>query len=310
MRALVTGGNGFVGMHLVRTLRSRGVETLVAGRTPDGAGVDIPLDLADAENVRGVVELARADVVIHLAAQASVPDATRAPLETYDVNGLGTARLFEAIRGCGEPFARVVIASSAEVYGPRERSAYPLREDVAPRPATPYAASKVAAEAVALASFRTYGIPAVVARAFNAIGPGQDERFVVAAFAAQLARIAGGAEPKLRVGNLAAQRDFLDVRDVAEAFAAIVDGGVPGEIYNVCSGRPIAIADVLRQLIEAAHVAVEVREDPERMRPSDVPMSYGDPSKLRDATGWEPRVPLTRSLRDAFADARARLAAV
>jgi len=306
VRALVTGGNGFVGKHLVRALRERGAEVIVAGRSHDGSDVDIPLDLSDDANLLGVVELAQAEVVYHLAAQAFIPEATRAPLATYETNALGTARLVEAIRSAGEPYPRVVVASSAEVYGARDATAYPLRETLAPMPATPYAASKLAAEAIALASARTYRIPVVVTRGFNSIGPGQDDRFVVAGFARQLARVAAGETHSMLVGNLSAQRDFLDVRDVAEAYVALAERGVPGEAYNVCSGRPVTIKEVLRQLITLAGVAVEVREDPERLRPSDVPLSYGDPSKLQAATGWAPRIPLARSLRDVFEDAVAR----
>jgi GDP-4-dehydro-6-deoxy-D-mannose reductase len=309
MRTLVTGGNGFVGTHLVRALRERGIEPIVAGHSDDGEGVDIPLDLRDAANVRGVVELAHADAIVHLAALAFVPAATRDPLDAYDVNALGTARLLDAVRACGAPFPRVLVASSAEVYGPRAPREYPVREDALLRPATPYAASKAAAEAFAGAALRTYGVPTIVVRAFNAIGPGQDDRFAVAGFAAQLARIAAGGAPLLHVGNLDAQRDFLDVRDLAAAYVALLDSGTPGEAYNACSGRPLAIKDVLRALIGIARIAVEVREDPARMRPSDLPLSYGDAAKLTAATGWQPVTPLATSLRDAYEDARGRLAA-
>jgi GDP-4-dehydro-6-deoxy-D-mannose reductase len=308
VRALVTGGNGFVGAHLVRRLRQRGDEVVVTGRDRE-PGIDAVLDLADAAGVHTVVANARPDVVFHLAAQTFVPEAIRAPVGTYDANVMGTARLIDAVRLCGEPFARIIVASSAEVYGARERGDFPLRETLMPKPATPYAASKLGAEAIALASSRTYRIPVLVTRGFNAIGPGQDERFVVAAFAAQLARVAAGETRVLLVGNLEAERDFLDVRDVAEAYVLLARAGQAGEVYNVCSGRPVAIREVLRQLITIAHVAVEVREDPERMRPSDVPLSYGDASKLHDATGWSPHVPLATSLRDAYEDALRRVRA-
>jgi GDP-4-dehydro-6-deoxy-D-mannose reductase len=311
VRALVTGGNGFVGKHLTAALRAHGAEVVTAGRAGDGGAVDIPLELSDAASVRDALEGARPDVIFHLAAQTFVPEATREPLATYDVNALGTARLYEALRELGtRPAPRVLVASSGEVYGARDAAEQPLREDLAPRPATTYAASKVASEAIALASARTYGIPTIVTRAFNHIGPGQSERFAVASFAHGLAAIAAGAKPVLGVGNLAARRDFLDVRDVVEAYVALAERGVPGEVYNVCSGSAIAIQEVLRQLIMAARVAVEVREDPARLRPSDVPLAYGDNAKLRAATGWEPRYTLAQSLRDVYADARTRVAAV
>jgi GDP-4-dehydro-6-deoxy-D-mannose reductase len=308
VRALLTGGNGFVGKHLAAALRARGDEVLTAGRAGDGS-VDFPLEMTDAQSVHAAVEGAQPDVVFHLAAQAFVPEATRDPLATYEVNALGTARLFDALRALRDrPVPRVVVVSSGEVYGAREPAEQPLRESLAPQPITTYAASKVASEAIALASARTYGISTIVTRAFNHIGPGQSDRFAVAAFARGLAAIAAGAKPVLEVGNLTARRDFLDVRDVVDAYIALAERGTSGEIYNVCSGLPVAIQEVLRQLIMLARVAVEVREDPARLRPSDVPLAYGDNAKLRAATGWQPRFTLAQSLRDAYADARARLA--
>jgi GDP-4-dehydro-6-deoxy-D-mannose reductase len=307
VRALVTGGNGFVGRHLVAALRARGASVVIAGRASDPGELDLPLDLSDLSNVRAVVEIARPEVIFHLAAQAFVPDANRDPLGTYETNALGTARLFEAARLL-EVAPRVLFVSSAEVYGARASSEYPLVETLAPSPATPYAASKAAGEAFALAAFHTYGIPALVARSFNHIGPGQDARFAVPAFARGLAAIAAGAEPVLHVGNLKALRDFLDVRDVVAAYIALAERGEPGTCYNVCSGNPVEIEEVLRRLIAVAHVPVEIREDPERMRPSDVPVSYGENSRLRAATGWAPERPLSVALRDVYRDAQERLA--
>ena len=306
MRALVTGGNGFVGRHLVAALRARGYSVLSAGRESDLGELDLPLDLADLSNLRAVLEIAQPEVIFHLAAQAFVPDANRDPLGTYDTNALGTARLFEAAR-LPAVAPRILVVSSGEVYGSRPPSDYPLAETLAVSPATPYAASKAAAEAFALAACRTYGIPAIVVRSFNHIGPGQDARFAVPSFARQLAAIAAGAEPVLHVGNLKALRDFLDVRDVVSAYISLAERGEAGTCYNVCSGIAVEIEEVLRLLIGIAHVPVSVREDPARMRPSDVPLSYGDNARLRGATGWAPRFSLSESLRDVFADARARL---
>ncbi|HMD01469.1 MAG TPA: GDP-mannose 4,6-dehydratase [Candidatus Baltobacteraceae bacterium] len=309
MRALVTGGNGFVGRHLTAALRALGDDVVTAGHPHAGSEADLALELADLESVRAAVSAARAEVVFHLAAQTFVPDATRDPLRTYDVNVLGTARLYEALHEVydARQAPRVVVTSSGEVYGAREGAELPLRESLAPRPATAYAAAKAGAEAIALAAGHTYGIPTIVTRAFNHIGPGQSERFAVAAFASGLAAIAAGGPARLPVGNLETQRDFLDVRDVVGAYLALAERGVPGEIYNVCSGRPVAIGEVLRQLITIAHVPVEVREDPARVRASDVPVAYGDNAKLRALTGWEPHYSLARSLRDVYADARERL---
>ena len=305
-RALVTGGNGFVGRYLTAELRARGFETVVAGHSPDGGDYDVAVDMSDLAGMRRVVEEAQATVIFHLAAQAFVPRATSDPLETYDVNALGTARLIEALRRLPEGSRPTLLyVSSAEVYGAHEPSDLPLRETSLPQPATPYAASKLAGEAIVLASARTYGFPALVTRAFNHIGPGQSERFSVAGFARRLATIASGGPPLLPVGNLETMRDFLDVRDVVRAYADVARSGKPGEIYNVCSGVPTRMADVLRQLVLAARVAVEIREDPALMRPSDVRVVYGDNAKLKAATGWEPTYSLGQSLRDVYEAARA-----
>ena len=300
MRVLVTGGNGFVGGFAIEALRARGDEVFAAGR---GATDMMPLDLGDSLNLRGVIDIAQADAVVHLAAQAFVPQSIADPLETFDVNAMGTARLLEAIRAArdaGGISPRVLIISTAEVYGAQSPNAFPLKETASLHPANPYAASKVAAEAYSLAAARTYGLDVMVARAFNHIGPGQNERFAVASFASQLARIARGGPPELLVGELSAERDFLDVRDVVAAYLALLDRGERGEIYNVCSGSAISIRDVLRRLVTTARVAVEIREDPARMRPSDTPLFVGDGTKLRAATGWSPQIPLATSLRDTY----------
>jgi GDP-4-dehydro-6-deoxy-D-mannose reductase len=306
MRALVTGASGFVGRYLVAELRRSGAEVLACGGPRDGDDDYFALDLGDIETMRAALERGRPTVVFHLAAQTFVPASLTAPMETYESNAIGSARLAAAIReyAASSPPPRLLFTSSAEVYGPRGRDELPLRENLDLRPANPYAASKAAAEAILLAEARSFGLDVVVARAFNHIGPGQDERFVVASLAAQLARIAAGAPPQLLVGNLTAARDFLDVRDVVNAYIALARDGERGEVYNVCSGGAVTIRDILRELIAIAHVPVEVREDPARMRPADVPILAGSPEKLRARTGWQPQLTLVRSLRDIYAAAR------
>jgi GDP-4-dehydro-6-deoxy-D-mannose reductase len=309
MRAFVTGANGFVGRYLLAELRGRGHAVTAGGRARDVASpaappLDVEFDLADEPGMRVALADAKPDVVFHLAAQAFVPLATERPLETYDTNVLGTARLVEVVRALPEGSRpRVVFVSSGEVYGARARAELPLREAALPAPATPYAASKSAAEAIVLASARTYRFSAIVTRAFNQIGPGQSDRFVVPAFASRLARIAAGGDPVLKVGNLDAQRDFLDVRDVVRAYADLAERGVDGEIYNVCSGAATATVDILRKLVTIAHVGVEIREDPALLRAVDVPVVYGDNAKLREATGWAPTYALMRTLREIYDDA-------
>ncbi len=306
MRALVTGGNGFVGRHLVAELLGRGDEVVVAGRAEDGGAIDVALDLADPRSVHWAVVHARPDVVYHLAAQAFVPDATRAPLASYDTNILGTARVVEALRA-SDAAPRLVYVSSGEVYG-AQRGAGAVDETTLPEPATIYAASKLAGEAVVLASVRSFGIRALVTRAFNHVGPGQSDRFVVPAFAKRLASIAAGGPSRFPVGNLGPQRDFLDVRDVVRAYADLARDGSDGETYNVSSGAATTVAEVLRVLVEIAGVAIDVVEDPALVRPIDVPVMRGANAKLRAATGWYPKIALADSLRAVYAEARARLA--
>ena len=316
MRVLVTGARGFVGRHLTAALRARGHQVIGADRDANLGGEPaadaelLPVDVTDALAVRAAFDLARPDAVAHLAAQAAVPASLEDPAGTVEVNVRGTLHVLDAARAVADDglHPRVLVVSTGDVYGVQPRERYPLRESAPPLPRNPYAASKVAAEALAQAYVRSFGVDAVVTRAFNHVGPGQDERFAVAAFAAQIARAAAGTDPVVRVGNLEASRDVLDVRDVCEAYALLLEGaGASGEIYNVCSGTATTMREILRRLIEIAHVAVEVREDPARMRPADVPVSVGDAAKLRETTGWAPRIPLAAALRAVYDDARARL---
>jgi GDP-4-dehydro-6-deoxy-D-mannose reductase len=306
MRALVTGATGFVGGYLLEALRRDGADVFACGG-PRDTTADFTIDLNDVRTLQSALEAFRPSVVFHLAAQAFVPDALATPLQTYETNAMGTARLLEAVRAYpGGIRPRVVFTSSAEVYGPRDAREYPLHERLDLRPANPYGASKAAAEAILLGDVRSFGTDVVIARAFNHIGPGQDERFVVASLAAQLARISAGAPPQLHVGNLEAARDFLDVRDVVAAYIALARDGERGEIYNVCGGAAVTIRDVLGELIRIARVPVEVREDPKRVRSAEVPLSVGSPEKLRARTAWAPQIPLVRSLRDIY-DAASKL---
>lgn len=302
MRALVTGASGFVGRYLVERLRADETEVFAAGGPHDGDS-HFPIDLLDTDTLHAAFDLAQPAVVFHLAAQAFVPRAIEAPAETYETNVIGTANVLAALRAWrdrGKREVRLVFVSSAEVYGVQPPQAMPLLESCAPNPSNPYAASKAAAEVLVLGEVRSFGVDAVITRAFNHIGPGQSDRFVVPAFAAQLAAIARGGEPVLHVGNLQPRRDFLDVRDVVDAYASLARDGKSGEIYNVCSGSAISVQEILGELIRIAHVPVEVREDPARMRPSDVPVLYGSNRKLRDSTGWSPRIALRQTLQDVY----------
>lgn len=300
MRALVTGASGFVGPHLLDALARDGWECVAAD-----------VDLGSEDALRETIDAARPNVVFHLAARSSVVESLEEPDETYAVNAIGAARLARVARAHGEragKAVRVLFTSSAEVYGARDPSEMPLLETLAPRPCNPYAASKAAAEALLLGEMRALGGDVVVARAFNHIGPGQSERFAVASFAQSLARIAAGDANVLYAGNLDAQRDVLDVRDVVRAYVALAVHGERGETYNVCRGSAVAMRDLLGRLIAIARVPVEVRIDPERLRPAEIPISFGSNVKLVERTGWQPRIALEESLRDIYDDARKRVA--
>jgi GDP-4-dehydro-6-deoxy-D-mannose reductase len=309
MRALVTGANGFAGRHLVQLLVKDGNEVFAAAGPADAGEYHLHLDITNADSIAKCIERSHPDTIFHLAGQAFVPRSIARPLETYEVNAMGTFRLLEAVQdysGRTKDAPRIVLASSASVYGRVAEAVNPLREDYPISPVDPYGASKAAAEVACLAAWRSYGVKAVIARSFNHIGPVQDARFVVPAFAAQLARIKAGIDPPVMlVGNLDAERDFLDVRDVVRGYVTLAISGAPGEIYNVCSGTPVSIKEILRSLIQIARVAVEIREDPAKMRPAEVRQFYGDNTKLR-GIGWTPTFTLQQSLNEIFEDAMSR----
>jgi GDP-4-dehydro-6-deoxy-D-mannose reductase len=281
MRTLVTGADGFVGRHAVSQLQAAGVETI------SFAG-----DVRDAGTCRAQVRGARPDAILHLAAIASVADAWRQPDVVTDVNVGGTRNLLDAVADAA-PGARFLLVSSGEVYGAVPESQQPIDEDTPARPPSPYAASKLEAEAVA----RDADLDTVIARPFPHIGPGQDTRFAIASFASQIAEIERGAEPVLRVGNLDARRDISDVRDVVAAYLALLTGGSAGP-YNVCSGRAVRIGDVLASLLELAERDVEVLPDPARLRPADIPLLLGSPALIERELGWRAGLPLEQTLRD------------
>ena len=300
---LVTGAAGFAGSHLLDLLRSDDAR-VVALRKP-GVGADTQaaypdadwreIDLLDRDAMRSVVADTGPDAVYHLAGAPHVGQSWSAATDTLAVNVMGTHVLLEAIRLEGVP-SRVVVPSSAYVYRAVDRA---LTEDDAVEAANPYAISKVATELAVARAARVDGLRAVVARSFNHIGPRQDPSFFASGVARQVALIeAGRLEPVILVGNLESRRDLTDVRDTVQAYRALADRGSPGTVYNVCSGRAYRMRDLLETLVARARVEVEVRTDPERLRPNDTPLLLGDPSRIKQATGWEPRVPIEQTLAD------------
>ena len=287
MRAYLTGGSGFVGAWLLRHLTDVGDTTFAPG--PETDVTDLGLLGAD-------MAAASPDVVYHLAALTHVGQSWNEPAETFRVNAIGTLNTLEAAERCEVPPV-VVLVSSAEVYGPASGDEA-LDEHAELRPVTPYAASKVAAEFLGVQAFLGRGLRVVRARPFNHVGPGQSENFVVSALARRMVEAELSKTATVRVGNLAASRDFTDVRDVVRAYRLLATDGVPGEVYNVCSGRAISIAELAKLMAGLLSYEVELVEDPALFRPVEVPVLLGDASKLVAATGWRPTIELSRTLSD------------
>lgn len=305
-RVLVTGATGFAGQHLCRHLAKSGYD--VFGGINDDQELPFPsrdFDLRDADSVRALVAWAAPiDAVAHLAAMTFVPHAVRGPEAVMDVNLLGTIRLLDAIRECA-PETRILFVSSSEVYGRPER--LPVDEEHPLRPGNPYAISKAAADAYCGYAAQADAANIVRVRPFNHSGPGQSDQFVLASFARQLAEMEAGArDPVLHVGNLEAARDFTHVADVVRAYEILLEHGESGGVYNVCSGESYRIQDALDALLGMTNLRVDVRVDPERLRPVDVPEIRGSHARLTSATGWAPAVSFERLLADLLDYWRAR----
>mgnify|MGYP001946426144 CR=1 FL=1 len=300
-KALVTGASGFVGRHLVAHLEACGDEVVPVDREADG------IDITDAAAVEAVVAEARPAVIYHLAGWADVGGSWKAPVESFRVNAEGTLNVLSAAADAG--VERVLAVSSADVYGIVEPDELPLTEDSPLRPASPYAASKVAADYLGLQAWLGRGLPVMRVRAFNHLGPGQTDKFVAPALASRVARAERDGGEVLRVGDLSARRDFTDVRDVVRAYRLLVEKGTPGEVYNVCSGVDLAVQDLADQLVAQARVPLRLETDPELLRPVELPVLRGGHDRLTAATGWEPEIPISRTLGDLLEDWRARVAA-
>jgi GDP-4-dehydro-6-deoxy-D-mannose reductase len=243
------------------------------------------------------VTAAAPEVLYHLAALTHVGRSWEGPGEVFAVNALGTLNVLEGARACSIP-PQVLIVSSAEVYGSVTEDDLPIDEDVPLGPVTPYGASKVAAEFLGIQAHLGYGLPVVRVRPFNHVGPGQAAGFVVASLASRIVEARRSVTRSVPVGNLGARRDLTDVRDVVRAYRLLMEHGVPGEVYNVCSGHDVSIEEVACQLLELAGVDLQLEVDPALARPVDVPVLRGDCAKLHDVTGWQPEIDFTTTLRD------------
>jgi GDP-4-dehydro-6-deoxy-D-mannose reductase len=291
VRALVTGGHGFVGTWLTSHLQKEGDDVVATGEE---------VDVTDADAVRRSLADIQPDAVYHLAGWAHVGSSWDDPAGAFLVNANGTVHVLDAARRLDAP-PRVLVVSSAEVYGIVGPERLPLREEQPTAPVSPYAASKVAAEVVARQAAAGYGLHVSVVRPFNHIGPGQSPGFVVSALAKRIVEAERSGAHVLEMGNPTPSRDLTDVRDVVRAYRMVIEHGEPGAIYNVCTGRDVVIGDVARRLIELSGVDLELRTGAVELRPIDVPVLRGDPTRLRERTGWSPELPLDETLLDVLA---------
>ena len=314
MRALVTGVTGFVGGHLAEHLTAEGdlvVGLSASGRWPKGReaigrAVRIePFDLTsgDGAALADLIARKQPEAIYHLAAQANPQASVADPRGTWALNLGGTLTLLEAVKSSGlNP--RVVIVGTGISYGNPPPEHLPVKEDCPLRPNNPYAASKAAADLLGIQHHLAHGTDVVMARPFNHAGPGQSPTYVLGALARQVAEVEAGKASRVEVGNLDVVRDFTDVRDVVRAYRLLVLKGSAGEIYNLGTGRGTKLSDALAFLRSKATAPVEVFVDPARFRPVDQPLLVADASKLRAATGWEPRYSIEQTLADMLDDWR------
>jgi GDP-4-dehydro-6-deoxy-D-mannose reductase len=310
MKSLIIGAAGFVGRYLAAQLHERMGFTVTVTKLPfenidfPGAAV-IDLDILDPEAVQRAVDSEEPDVVYHLAAQSSVALSWKRPGLTVDINVKGALNVMEAVRNA-QRRARLILIGSGEEYGSVRPEDIPILEDVTPiRPGNPYAATKAAQNMLGTLYARAYGMDVINVRAFNHIGAGQSPQFVVADFAGQIAKIERGEQERtIFVGNLAARRDFCDVRDIVRAYGLLAHKGRSGETYNVGSGQAIEIRSLLSALLSLSPVRIDVVSDPSKYRPIDVPVIEASIEKMGSDTGWKPEIALNTTLQWIMESAR------
>lgn len=306
-KALITGIAGFVGSHMAELLLARGYE--VYGLCRPRSKMDHiesitsklhleDADLLDSHSLYTTISSIKPDYIFHLAAQSFVPTSWGSPAVTLEVNIVGSANVFEAVRQARiDPV--IQIACSSEEYGLVHADEVPIKETNPLRPLSPYAVSKLAMDYLGYQYYESYKMPIIRTRGFNHTGPRRGDTFAESTFAKQIALIEKGKqEPVIYVGNLEAQRDYTDVRDMVKAYLLAVEKCDPGEVYNIATGKAIKIADVLNMMLGMSKVKVEIKQDPKRMRPSDVPILIGDSSKFVEKTGWKPEIPFQKTAED------------
>jgi len=309
MKALITGITGFVGSHLAEHLLSEGIEVFGAARWRSNrdniAQIEDKIklnecDINDASSVKKLLEEICPDHIYHLAGQSSVAASWNSPAETMNTNVIGQINILEAVRQQGID-CRILVAGSSEEYGFVEEKELPLTESSQLRPLSPYSVSKVAQDLLGYQYYKSYNMKIIRTRAFNHTGPRHSDIFVTSSFARQAALIEKGLqEPVIMVGNLSARRDYSDVRDIVRAYRLALTKGDSGEVYNICSGKDVSINDILETVLSFSSKKITIKTDPSRMRPSDISVTRGDPSKFASKTGWKPMIPLKTTLKDMF----------
>ena len=309
MRVLITGITGFVGSHLADYILENHPEVklfgLIRWRSPMENILHIQDkielnegDLKDIVSLKKCLAEIKPDRIFHLAAQSYVPFSWKCPSETFSINALGQVNLFEAVLSL-KLSPRIQVAGTSEEYGLVHNDEIPMKETNPLRPLSPYAVSKIAQDFMAWQYYKSYGLKTVRTRGFNHTGPRRGEVFICSNFAKQIAEIEkGNKEPVIYVGNLEAKRDFSDVRDIVRGYWLCLEKGKDGDVYNIGAGKPYSMKEILDLLLSMRKVKVKIKVDPARLRPSDVPVLFSDCTKLKELTGWEPKIPFKQSLQD------------
>lgn len=302
MKALITGVNGFVGKYLSKYLIAQGY-TVYGTVIEDNVQMEkvnvVKMNLLNKDEVIKTIESINPDAIYHLAGQSAVGLSWKEPTLTMDVNINGTINLLDAVRE-NNINARVLIIGSSDEYGIIKPENCPISEEHVLNPTSPYAVSKMAQEQIAKLYVNSYKMNLIMVRAFNHIGPMQSKNFVVSDFASRIAEIEKGAEPVIRVGNLEAYRDFTDVRDIVRGYVMLMESGKIGELYNIGSGNGYKIKDILDTLLSLSNTKIKVEIDPERLRPSDVPIIQCDNLKIKSHINWEPEYDIKDTLKDSL----------
>lgn len=303
MKALITGVNGFVGTYLEDLLLSQNIEVWGSSRQkldyPNNKLNRIQLDFNSEDSIVNSINELEPDLIFHLAAQSSVKKSWDNITSTLESNIISSSRLYEAIRqSTVANTVKILSVGSSEEYGIVSRDNIPICEDAVLNPINPYGISKVSQYMLAKL-YCSFGMHIVHVRSFNHIGPGQGLGFVAADFSNQIARIESGLmDPTLSVGNLSAKRDFLDVRDIVHAYSKIIFSGISGEVYNICSGIPIAISEMLEILVELSTCEIEIKINPDLMRSVDIPLYVGSNEKIKDLINWSQHFSIEKTLED------------